>query len=195
MLLGLALLVCLVSVPLCGGNLGRLADLRLRGGWVLGAGLGLQIVAIEVIPGGPRPIVVAMHVVSYALVAACVVMNVRVAGLPVIAIGGAANALAIAANGGVMPARPGALRFAGLDAVPGHFANSGAVEHPALWWLGDVFAVPASWPLANVFSVGDLLLVAGSLVLLHSVGDSRAARALRRGPQRPAPAKEPATAG
>ena len=53
---------------------------------------------------------------------------------------------AIAANGGVMPADPDALAAAGVHQEAGDFANSTAVAHPHLSFLGDVFAVPASWP-------------------------------------------------
>jgi hypothetical protein len=47
------------------------------------------------------------------------------------------------------------------------FNNSGVVAHARLSYLGDVFAMPRGWPLANVFSVGDILLVVGTAVLLH----------------------------
>ena len=49
----------------------------------------------------------------------------------------------------------------------------GAVDDPRLLFLGDIFATPSSWPLYNVYSVGDVLIVAGVLVLLHGVGGSR----------------------
>ena len=58
-----------------------------------------------------------------------------------------------------MPADPDALAAAGVHQEAGDFANSTAVAHPHLSFLGDVFAVPASWPVSNVFSVGDVILV------------------------------------
>ena len=74
-------------------------------------------------------------------------------------VGGALNLIAIVANGGVMPADPDALAAAGVEQRAGEFANSTAVAHPHLAFLGDVFAVPSSLPVSNVYSVGDVVLV------------------------------------
>ena len=91
-------------------------------------------------------------------------------GVPVILFGGLLNFVAIAANGGVMPADPDlAMHAAGSEG----FVNSGAVEDPRLLFLGDVFATPDWFPLYNVYSVGDAFIVLGVLVLLHGVGGSR----------------------
>jgi hypothetical protein len=87
-------------------------------------------------------------------------------------LGGALNFIAIAANGGVMPADPELARhFAGSE----EFVNSGAMADPNLLFLGDVFSTPPSWPLYNVFSVGDLIIVLGVLMALHGVSGSRLA--------------------
>jgi Family of unknown function (DUF5317) len=82
-----------------------------------------------------------MHLASDALVGAFLVANPRLPGMPVLALGAGLNVLAIAANGGVMPASASALRIAGIDVTDG-FANSAAVAHPHLLWLGDVIPVP-----------------------------------------------------
>ena len=167
MLLGLATLLCLISVPLAGGRLQALGELRVRAFGLLVAALALQVLVIEVVPDAPAPLPALGHVASYAMTAAAVWLNRRLPFLWLIALGGGLNALAIAANDGVMPARAGALRTAGLSADGDAFANSTAVAHPHLAFLGDVFAVPASWPAANVFSVGDVLLVLGLACFLH----------------------------
>jgi hypothetical protein len=91
----------------------------------------------------------------------------------VVALGGALNFIAIVANGGVMPARRGALETAGLDVRGGEFANSDFVEGAHVGFLGDVFAIPDGWPGANVFSVGDVLMVLGALLVLHAATGSR----------------------
>jgi hypothetical protein len=91
------------------------------------------------------------------------------------AAGGAGlTVLAISVNGGLMPASAGARRIAGIAALDG-FANSAAVAHPQLLWLGDVIPVPGPWPIGNVLSVGDLLIFAGALHLLHRTCGSRLA--------------------
>ena len=74
-----------------------------------------------------------------------------------------------------MPADPQALEAAGVHQQAGDFANSTAVAHPHLAFLGDVFAVPASWPVSNVFSVGDVVLVVAAMLALHCLCASRLA--------------------
>jgi hypothetical protein len=173
MLLVIAAIACLVSVPLLGGRLTRLTELDIRASWTALAAAGLQV-WITQSPGGSHALHVAMHLASYGLVAVFLVANRRLPGMPVLALGAALNVLAIAANGGVMPASASALRIAGIDTSDG-FANSAAVAHPHLQWLGDVIPVPGPWPIGNVLSVGDLVIFAGALYLLHRVCGSRLA--------------------
>jgi hypothetical protein len=178
-LITVALVLLLASVPLLGGRLGRLAEVRFRAAWLAALALALQVLVIEVVPGGDGWAHRAVHVASYGLLFAFVAANVRhVPWLWLIALGGAGNAIAIAVNGGVMPARPGALEAAGVEQAAGEFVNSGAVDGARLAWLGDVFAVPASWPVAGVFSVGDVLLLVGVALCLHAICGRRAPVAL-----------------
>lgn len=165
MILPLALLLLIASVPLTGGRLSRLADLHVRWMSAILVALILQI-WVTTIPTAPA-VGTAVHLLSYALGAWFIVVNRQIPGLLVTASGGAMNLAAIAANGGVMPASPAALELAGIAQTGEHFVNSGAVEGARLAWLGDVFAIPANWPLSNVFSLGDLVLVVGIGVLLH----------------------------
>ena len=90
-----------------------------------------------------------------------------------------------------MPADPDALAAAGVHQEAGDFANSTAVAHPHLAFLGDVFAVPASWPVSNVFSVGDVVLVVAALLALHCLCGSRLALVRFAAPRR-ASAQAPA---
>jgi hypothetical protein len=179
MLIGLALLICLISVPVMRGRLGALAEVRLRAGWLLAVAIGAQIVIISVLPGGSERLHTWVHLGSYALLAAYMAVNLRLPYLWLIALGGVLNLAAIAANGGIMPADPDALAAAGLRLDAGEFSNSSALARPRLAFLGDVFHVPASWPVSNVFSVGDVVLVLGALLALHTICGSRLARYLR----------------
>jgi uncharacterized protein DUF5317 len=165
MLLVLLALVCLVSVPLFGGRLARLASLEVSATWAVLLAAALQV-AITQARGGSHSLHVALYLASYVLVAWFLVANRRLFGMPVIALGAGLNLLAISLNGGVMPAAASALRIAGID-TDGGFANSAAVAHPHLLFLGDVIPVPGPWPIGNVLSVGDLLIFAGALYLLH----------------------------
>ena len=175
MVIGIVFALCLLSVPLAGGRLSALAELRVRARGILVAAIAAQVLIISVVPEGSAGLHEAVHVGTYVAVAAFVVANRRIPWLWLIALGGALNFVAIAANHGVMPADPNALAKAGLAADPGAFTNSGAVAHPHLQFLGDVFWLPSSLPVSNVFSVGDVLIVLGALLALHCVCASRLA--------------------
>jgi hypothetical protein len=157
--------LCVLSVPLAGGRLARLATIRLRWLWLAPLALALQVLIITLAPYGYRSIHVAVHLGTYGLAALFLWVNRRVAGMPVIAAGALLNALAIVVNGGVMPASTTAQRLAGLVVQPGRFENSTHLVHPHLLWLGDVIPVPG--PLPNVLSIGDCVIFAGMLMLLH----------------------------
>jgi hypothetical protein len=172
MTLGLVFIACLISVPLARGRLTALADIKLRRPWLALAGIGVQVLIIEVIPHGDSWLHEAVHVASYLLLGAFAWSNRRVPGVPVILLGGLLNFIAIVANGGVMPADPELALHMAREGGEG-FVNAGAIDDPNLLFLGDVFATPASWPLYNVYSVGDLVIMAGVLVLLHGVCRSR----------------------
>ena len=160
MIIVVAALVALLLPALLGGRLSRLGRVRLRGfGW-LAAALALQTAAL-LLPPGWAWAARAGHIGSYLVAAWLLGTNRRLPGAGPVALGGLANGLAIAVNGGTLPADPAALARAGVPAGGPGLLNSGVLEHPRLAFLGDVFAVPASVPLANVFSVGDVLVVAG----------------------------------
>lgn len=174
MLLVVLGLFALVTVPLARGSLWRLADVELRHQWLVGLALVVQILFITVLPGQLDGIHAPAHLMTYGLAAAFVWANRAIPGVWVIGLGGAANFVAIAANGGVMPASADALAAAGMVADKGEaFANSALVEGARMAVLGDVFAIPAAWPLSNVFSVGDVIIGAGLLVSLHVICGSR----------------------
>ncbi len=176
MLLALALLAAFASVPLAGGRLGALAQVTFRAPGLLLGALGVQILITSVVAGGDTRLHDLLHLATYAVAAAWVVLNRHVPGMLLLGLGGALNLCAIAANGGVMPADPAALRSAGVVVEPGEFNNSAAVADPRLSWLGDVFATPSWFPGANVFSVGDVVIVLAALWAVHRIGGSRLGR-------------------
>jgi hypothetical protein len=171
-----ALILCVATVPLFGGRIVRLGNVHFQRAWAGLAALALQYTIMRLFPEGALGLHGILHLVSYGLMFYFLAANLAIPGLWLIGLGGACNALAIAANNGVMPAQPSALATAGIVQVPGEFANSAAVEDPKLWLLGDIFATPAGMPMANVFSIGDILLILGAFILLHRVTRSRLAR-------------------
>lgn len=180
MLLVVVAILCVASVPLAGGRLSALAELDFRAVWAAIGAAALQVLIVNVLPGGSHGVHVALHVASYALVVLFLIANRHLVGIPIMAIGAGLNMIVIAANGGVMPAASAALRIAGIEQSE-DFANSAALAHPRLLPLGDVIPIPGPWPIGNVLSVGDLLIFAGALILLHVTCRSRLATpAMRR---------------
>ena len=155
------------------GSLGNLSAFKFRWAPLAIAGLLVQVVLFtsigDSIAGGAAP---AIYVASTAAVFAAVLRNLRMTGMPIVALGSLSNLAAISANGGAMPADPGALAMAGLDGAGSH-TNSVILENPALQPLTDIYALPAWLPLANVFSVGDVLMVLGAFLVLHAATGSR----------------------
>jgi hypothetical protein len=88
-------------------------------------------------------------------------------------LGALLNFVAITANGGVMPADPDAAARAGITDEQGEFENSRPVDNPKLPAIGDRFAIPKEWPFSNVFSIGDILIVLGAAIGMHTVSGSR----------------------
>jgi len=160
------LVLLVVNVMLPGSRLSRLGHKLWRHTWLVWLALAVQVVVISVLPDG-RGLSEAAHLSTYALAAAFVAVNLRSAGTFVIGVGGLLNLVAIAANGGVMPATRDALEASGWEPTPGHFANSALVADPHVQLLGDVFATPSWLPVHSVFSVGDVVIVAGFALFLH----------------------------
>lgn len=167
MLILVGTLLAILLVPLTGGRLSRLPELALRRGWLVGLALGTQVLIISIFPQWPRPLLVAGHALSYVLAGLFIWVNRRLPGLLIVSLGGGLNALAIAVNGGQMPASLTAVRAAGLPVENDEFVNSGVLADPRLAFLGDVFASPSWLPLRNVYSVGDLVILAGACWAVH----------------------------
>ena len=179
MTLLLAFLLLLVTVPVAGGRLSRLESVRIRGLWLVALAFAIQVLLVTVFPSGHPTLHRAAHIATYGLAAGCILRNLDLRFVWIVAVGGLLNFIAIAANGGVMPASGSALRTAGLDVRSGEFANSDLVRNAHAGFLGDVFAIPAGWPGANVFSVGDAVMVLGAFLVLHAAAGSRLAGARR----------------
>ena len=172
-----AIPVGIIAGYLLGGRLDRLGDLRFHWAWLAVLGLLVQVVlfspAIAERVGDLGP---AIYVVSTVAVLIAVVRNWRIPGLPVVAIGAACNLLAIAVNGGVMPASPDAVAALGMEAAAG-FSNSVVLADPVLRPLTDIFALPTWVPAANVFSIGDVLIGVGvALVIALGMRGARGGR-------------------
>ena len=194
MLIGLATLAALLTVPMFGGRLTALGDVRLKATWLALGALAMQILIINVIPQDAGTMHRVIHLSSYGVIAVFVIVNRHVPFLWLIALGGAHNFIAIAANDGVMPAsRVGARRR-------GHSGDAGRV-HQLDRRAGPAPAVPRR-------RVRDAVLAAGPQRLLDRRPADRPRRAARlphdlrlapgdpprgaAGPERPAGLTQPA---
>jgi hypothetical protein len=155
----------LIIVLLGRRSLRPLINLRLRWSWLIFAALGLQLLITTFVPDMGSVPSKAIHLGSYVCVLVFLGANWKLPGVTLIMIGAILNLSAIVANDGVMPAKPAALRSAGIVETK-EFENSAPLRHPKLQALGDVFAVPSSVPLANVFSVGDVIIDIGAIMLI-----------------------------
>jgi DHA3 family macrolide efflux protein-like MFS transporter len=164
----------LLTVPIFRGRLLSLAEVRFRALWALAAALAFQAAFLITTPKADFPeLYGSLHVTSYVLAGVFLFANRRLPGAWLIALGGAMNLLAIAANQGIMPASPDALAAAGLIDAPQWFTNSATLPDPNLAFLGDVFAIPQPFPLHNVFSPGDILIALGGGFAIHRLCGSR----------------------
>jgi hypothetical protein len=163
----LAALTAVLTVPLFGGDISRLGRLRFRYAWLLPLAVGIQFVTMAAWTGGPLWAHRVLHVASYGCAFTFLALNRGIRGMWVVTAGAFLNFVAIAANGGVMPASAAAVRTAGLAPGDPTTANSMVVDGARLLPLGDVFALPSRLPVANVFSVGDVVIAAGAFVVVH----------------------------
>jgi len=139
----------------------------IRWPWLPIGGVALQLAILPPVSipvGDAAPI---LYVASSAAVLACVLRNLRIRGLAIIALGGASNLVAIIANGGHMPVSPDAARSLGHVAASG-YTNTVELADAALKPLTDIIVVAPPLPFPNVYSVGDLLIVIGVVVALAS---------------------------
>ncbi|MGY4707941.1 diguanylate cyclase [Candidatus Bipolaricaulota sp. J31] len=160
----------LVIGLLRGGRISRLAELRLRGTWLVFLALVIQVL---IFPWGDRDALIEvgvqyLHVISYLPLLGFVYLNRRYWEILLMGLGMALNLVVIVANGGYMPVSPFALEQAGESQLARYLQEhrvSGNVvvmgPDTRLNFLGDVLFLPPTIPFAAAFSIGDLLLGLG----------------------------------
>jgi len=200
----LLLAVVLLSVVLgyaFGGRLLRLESIRPRWWGLVILGLGVQFVPLpEGVAGTDLAIRTAVLAISYSLLIAFALVNVRMPGMFLVVIGLACNMAVIVVNGG-MPASAQALIDSGQEDVLAYLQDQGADKHhlltddDQLTFLADVIAVPK--PIGQAISVGDIFVYAGLIWLIAAAmrGWTPSARPAgsrpRRGKHRPGEGQEP----
>jgi len=113
-------------------------------------------------------VIITLHILSYVLILAFIVINFKLPGIAFIGIGVLLNAIVIILNKGHMPASIKSFenslvgKYADLISRGETINNSKAIaDDTILPWLGDIFAIPSHIPLSNVFSIGDIIIAIG----------------------------------
>ena len=165
-----ALLAGIVVGLATGGSWQRLADIHFRWWPLAFVGLGMQLMPVPAFSGRlDEWLEVALLVGSYVILLTFVAVNIRLPGVPLLAVGFVLNAIVVSVNAG-MPVTDSALRQAfGADYRDERadlIAHGGRKHHIAtgddqLMFLADV--IPLGGPVKQVVSVGDVVWLAGTI--------------------------------
>jgi hypothetical protein len=178
MILLIAVMLSLLVALVRGGQLGRLAEISFRYGWLALVALIMQVLLTgRLLPDRLLPVVfrVALLVGSHGLLLLVVAANYRLPGMPLVGLGLALNLIVMLANGGWMPVTPEALEAAQLDHLVRE-TNAGARVigwknlvlsrgESRLWMLSDIIMIP--FPLRTIVSLGDIVLALGAFILFQ----------------------------
>ena len=173
MIVGLALMLGLLVAWALGARLTNLSHLAFRGEWLVFIALGIQVSIFAPWIGSiSRAAETELHVASYLMLLAFMALNMRLPGFWMVGGGAVLNTVVIFLNGGLMPVSLGAWKAAGADPhallVHGSDGNNVlATARTHLAFLGDIFALPGQVPFSNALSVGDVLIVLGSVAFVY----------------------------
>jgi len=169
-----------------GGSLRSLSELTLH--WWPLALVGL---ALQVVPVSSHAWSVSLLIASYCVLVVFVVVNIRLPGMWLIALGFVLNLIVVGANGG-MPIGDPALRAAygsgaaeqRRELVQGAGGAKHHLQRPSdrLLYLSDV--IPIAGPIHIVMSVGDVASLAGAFWLVLAATLGRAKQPERGGKHR-----------
>ena len=177
---GVAALVVLLTL----GSFSELARLTITGGWLLAAGLGIQIVLefVDFPSDQIDTLGYGLLMLSYALILAFCLANVRTWGFGVLAIGVAMNALVIGLNQGMPTVDIGNDARGNRIQKPIEVTVKHRPEKPddLLRFLDDRILLPE--PFDSVLSFGDLVIAVGICELAY-FGSRRRRRRGRAGDQ------------
>jgi Family of unknown function (DUF5317) len=158
-----------------GGRLAALGRLRLRWQALAIIGLALQIVLW---PGGSWPLVYLY--VSFVILAAFAIINIRTTGFVLILAGIALNFAVIVVNEGMPVSRTAIVASGQASSIDDLVNDGGAKHHLAtgddhVRFLGDVIAIE---PLQQAISIGDVCTYGGVMMLIAAAMGSRSRRSL-----------------
>ena len=151
-----------------GGRPANLVRLQLRWPGLIFLALVIQVAIFTSWLPVPRSLLPWLYVVSNVIALVWLGRNIRLQGIPCVALGAVSNLAAILANGGRMPvddamlARARGAAAATAVALGQSPSNSVlATSQTRLLWLTDRFLLPPPIPFSTVFSLGDVLIGLG----------------------------------
>ncbi len=175
MIILVVLIASIVVALLRGGKLGALATLNLRWRGVIILGFLIQVLIFSSFwqnTSETRALTPFAYIASLCLLVVALAANRHIPGVLLIAFGFLLNFIAIAVNGGYMPALYSAMQSTALSPLlPGQVSSNsiGMGADTRLAFLGDIFAIPKQFPFSNVFSIGDILIAIGAVYLIQRV--------------------------
>lgn len=166
----------------------NLMEVEFKGWYLIFLGAALQIVPIAL-----TKLTEQVPVLSWApfggicLIWLAVLMNHKLKGFKLLALGAALNMLVMMLHGGKMPIHLGFAEHFGIGAIvesvkSGTMANLMPFDQATglLKWLGKVIPIPKPYPLAKMISIGDLIIsvaivyfIQGEMVFYHFKSKSR----------------------
>ena len=161
------LILVLTHALLPGSDLRRLGQIRLRHTWLVWLALADQIVVISVLPD-LGAVSQGAHFASYALAALFALLNNRSAGTWIVGLGGSATCSRSRPTAARCPPRGRPRKRQGGDPHPG--TSPTRPPCPTLAWppSGTCSSIPSWFPVHSVFSIGDVVIVLGVALFLHS---------------------------
>jgi Family of unknown function (DUF5317) len=168
MFLLIAILLGFAAGLIFGGRPGNLARLHLRWPGLVFVALAIQLVIFTSWSPVPPALVPILYILSDLIALVWLGRNIRIGGIPCVALGSVSNLAAILANGGRMPVDAALLTRArgaatAAAVASGHSATNSVIAtgQTRLLWLTDRFLLSPPFPFPTVFSVGDLLIGVG----------------------------------
>ncbi len=161
-----------------GGNIANLEDMNIRFLPLVVLALIIQLLIFPLF--SEEPLISFgteyLHLASYLILTAFVVLNWRIWQIPMMGVGMGLNLLVISLNGGYMPASVESLRRAGENQVANNLLQEGTYGNvmnmdgsTVLDFLGDWLYLPRWFPFSTAFSLGDLLVIMG-LIFFFGMG-------------------------
>jgi hypothetical protein len=187
--------LALIAGLLFGGKVGRLGKVRVAWWWIGLAAFAAQNAAISVVRWTAEEPAIALLVASHVALVVVALLNNRLPGVRLLAVGLGLNLACMLANGGLMPVSPETLATLGhaVEAPIGvgtWIPDSKDVLIPAdqtrLALLSDRYRIELPGVLNRAFSLGDVLLVAGSALFVFATMTKERSDAERA---KPAPAR------